>query len=141
MDIFTSFLRWALAVMAFAFAVIAVPATARAASPLNDNFASAHVGQTVAINVDMRNSSHYPEIVQADLLRGAPAGFQQVGSLTQSVAVKSRNRTTRFSFAYLVTEADRSLGKVSFKAVATIIDHRDALPGDNELTSPPVRVA
>jgi hypothetical protein len=32
------------------------------------------------------------------------------------------------------------LGKVSFKAVATIIDHRDALPGDNEMISPPVKI-
>jgi hypothetical protein len=39
-----------------------------------------------------------------------------------------------------VTQADGSLGKVTFKAVATIIDHRGALPGDNELSSTPVRI-
>jgi PKD repeat protein len=100
---------------------------------------SAHVGQTIAVNVDVRNT-HYPETVRVDLFRGVPGGFQQIGSLTQSVAVRSGNRATRFPFAYLVIEADRSVGKVSFKAVATIVDHRDVLPGDNELTSPPVRV-
>jgi hypothetical protein len=100
---------------------------------------SAHMGQTIAVNVEVRNT-RYPETVQVDLFKGVPGGFQQVGSLTQSVAVRSGNRTTRFPFTYLVTAADRSVGKVSFKAVATIVDHRDALPGDNELTSPPVRV-
>ena len=46
----------------------------------------------------------------------------------------------RFPFSYLVTQADRTVGKVSFKAVATILDHRDALPADNELISPPVKI-
>jgi PKD domain len=100
---------------------------------------SAHVGQTIKINVSVRNTRQ-PETVQVDLFKTVPGGFQQVGSLTQSVPVKSGNRTTLFAFTNTITEADRSVGKVSFKAVATIIDHRDALPADNELTSPPVRV-
>jgi PKD domain len=100
---------------------------------------SAHVGQAIAVNVEVRNT-RYPETVQVELFKGVAGGVQQIGSLTQSVAVRSGNRTTRFPFTYLVTQADRSVGKVSFKAVATIIDHREALPGDNELTSPPVRV-
>jgi hypothetical protein len=56
------------------------------------------------------------------------------------VAMRSGDRTTRLFAFYLVTEADQNVGKVTFKAVATIVDHRDALPGDNELTSPPVKV-
>jgi uncharacterized protein YfaS (alpha-2-macroglobulin family) len=100
---------------------------------------SAHVGQTIAINVSVRNTRQ-PETVQVDLFKTIPGGFQQVGSLTQSVPVRPGNRTTLFAFTNTITEADRSVGKVSFKAVATIIDHRDALPADNELISPPVRV-
>jgi PKD domain len=100
---------------------------------------SAHVGQTIAVNVDARNT-RYPETVQVDLFKAVPGGFQQVGSITQSVPVRSGNRTTRFPFTYLITEADRSIGKVSLRAVATIIDHRDALPADNELISPPVKI-
>jgi hypothetical protein len=101
---------------------------------------SAHVGQTIAINVHLRNT-RYPETVRVDLLKSDPGGFQQVGSLTQSVPVRPPGgNTTRFAFTYTVTEADRAVGKVSFKAVATISGARDALPGDNELVSPPVRI-
>jgi hypothetical protein len=100
---------------------------------------SAHVGQTIPVNVEVRNT-RYPETVQVDLSSGVPGGFQQVGSLTQSVPVRSANRTTRFPFTYRVTAADRSVGKVAFNAVATIVDHRDALPADNELISASVKV-
>jgi hypothetical protein len=100
---------------------------------------SAHVGQTIKINASVRNTRQ-PETVQVDLFKTVPGGFQQVGSLTQSVPVKSGNRTTLFAFTNTITEADQSVGKVSFKAVASIVDHRDALPADNELTSPPVKV-
>jgi hypothetical protein len=99
----------------------------------------AHVGQTIAVNVDVRNT-RYPETVQVDLVKGVAGGFQQVDSLTQSVPVRRGGRTTRFAFSYTITQTDRTVGKVSLRAVATIIDHRDALPGDNELISPPVKV-
>ncbi len=101
---------------------------------------SAHVGQTVAVNVYVRNT-RYPETVQVDLFKSVPGGFQQVGSLTQSVPVRPPGgNSTRFAFTYTITQADRTVGKVSFKAVATLLDHRDALPADNELTSPPVKI-
>jgi PKD repeat protein len=100
---------------------------------------SAHVGQTIGITAHLRNT-RYPETVEVALFKSVPAGFQQIDSLTQSVPVRSGNRTTPFAFTYTVTETDRSIGKVSFKAVATIIDHRDALPGDNELISPRVKI-
>jgi hypothetical protein len=100
---------------------------------------SAHVGQTITITAHVRNT-RYPETVQVDLFKSVPGGFEQVGSLTQSVPVRPGNRTTQFTIAYTITQADGTVGKVSFKAVATIIDHRDALPADNELISPPVKV-
>jgi hypothetical protein len=100
---------------------------------------SAQAGHTISVNVSVRNT-RYPEIVQVDLFKTVPAGFEQAGSLTRSVMVNPGNSTTQFQFAYVVSDADRSLGKVTFKAVATIIDHRDTLPGDNEMISSAVRV-
>jgi PKD repeat protein len=101
---------------------------------------TAHVGQTVSVNVYVRNN-RYPETVRVDLLKSAPGGFQQVGSLTQLVQVRPPGgNSTRFAFTYTITQADGTVGKVSFKAVATLLDHRDALSGDNELTSPPVKI-
>lgn len=100
---------------------------------------AAHVGQTIAISVNIRDT-RYPETVQVDLFKSVPGGFQQVGSLVQSVPVRPGNRTTLFRFTHTITRADLNVGKVSFKAVATILGHRDALPADNELISPPVKV-
>jgi len=101
---------------------------------------SAHVGQTISVNVDVANK-RYPERVQVDLLKSVPGGFQQVGSLTLSVPVRPPGGTsTRFAFSYTVAQADGTTGKVTFKAVATLIDHRDALPADNELSSTPVKI-
>jgi hypothetical protein len=101
---------------------------------------SAHVGQTIAVNVTVANK-RYPETVQVDLYKSAPGGFQQVGSLTQPVPVRPPGGTsTRFAFSYTISQADKTVGKVSFKAVASIIDHRDALPADNELISAPLKI-
>ncbi|HZB47561.1 MAG TPA: PKD domain-containing protein [Mycobacteriales bacterium] len=101
---------------------------------------SAHVGQTIAVNVHLRNT-RYAETVRVDLYKSAPGGFQQVGALTQFVPVRPPGgNTTRFAFTYTVSPADGTIRKVSFRAVATIVDHPDALPGDNELISPPVRI-
>jgi hypothetical protein len=100
---------------------------------------SAHVGQTIAINVYVRNT-RYPERVRVDLFKSVPGGFEQVGFLTQSVPVRRGDRTTRFAFTNTITQADRTMEKVSFEAVATLLDHRDAFPGDNDLISPPVKI-
>jgi len=100
---------------------------------------AAHVGQTIAISVNIRDT-RYPETVQVDLFKSAPGGFQQVDSLVQSVPVLAGNRTTLFRFRQTTTQADLSVGKVSFKAVATIVYHRDALPADNELISAPIKI-
>jgi len=100
---------------------------------------SGHVGQTIAINVYVQNI-HYLETVQATLSKSVPQGFSQVGSLTQSVPVKPAGQTTRFAFTYTVTSEDKAMGKITFRADALILDHRDALPADNQLSSTPVRI-
>jgi len=106
---------------------IAVPNTAR-------------VGQTIAVNVYLRNT-HYPETVRVDLSRSSPDGFQQVGWLTYQVPVRPPGaNTTRFAFSYTISQADQNAGRVSFRALATLLDHRDARPDDNELTSPAVKI-
>ncbi len=100
---------------------------------------SASSGQTRQITVGV-NSKRYPETVRVDIYKSVPGGFQQFGSLTQSVPVRSGNRTTNFSFNYTFTSADATVGKVTFEAVATIIGYRDALPADNTLIAPPTKV-
>jgi PKD repeat protein len=100
---------------------------------------SAHVGQTIAVNVYVQNK-HYPETVQVDLYKSIPGGFNRVGSLIQSVLVKPGGQSTRFAFTYTVTSDDKTMGKITFRVDATIIDHRDALPADNALLSTPVMI-
>jgi hypothetical protein len=56
------------------------------------------------------------------------------------VPPRPSNQTTQFALAYTITQADKTAGQVSFKAVATIIGHREALPADNDLISPPVKI-
>jgi hypothetical protein len=46
--------------------------------------------------------------------------------------VRPASRTTQITFSYTFTSADASVGKVTFKAVAFLLDARDALPTDNE---------
>lgn len=101
---------------------------------------SAHVGQTIAINVYLQNT-HYPETVEVDLSKSIPGGYAQVGSLTESVPVKTAGQTTRFAFTYTVTSDDKATGKITFRADASIIGYRDAVPADNELQSTPVSVS
>jgi hypothetical protein len=109
-------------------------AIARFLSPM-----SASVGQTRTITVGITNH-RYPEDVEVQLFRSIPGGFQQVDTLTKHVSVLSGNRTTTFAFSYTFTSDDASLGKITFKAVATIVNVRDALPADNEAIAPPTRV-
>jgi hypothetical protein len=90
--------------------------------------------------VDVANK-RYPETVQVDLYKSVPGGFQQVGSLTQSVPVRPPGgNSTRFAFSYTIGQSDKTVGKVTFRASATIFGHRDALPADNELSSTPVKI-
>jgi hypothetical protein len=101
---------------------------------------SASVGQTRPITVGLANH-RYPETVRVDLMKSVAGGsFVNVGSLTLSVPVRSGNRTTDFKLSYTFASADAVAGKLSFQAVATIIDARDALPADNVVTSLPTKV-
>ena len=100
---------------------------------------AASAGQTRQITVGL-NSKRYPETVEVQFFRSVPGGYQQVGSLTQSVPVRASNRTTDFSFSYTFTAADAQLGKVTFKVVANLLGARDALPADNESVAPPTKI-
>ncbi|MGH9891228.1 MAG: PKD domain-containing protein [bacterium] len=101
---------------------------------------SASAGQTRGIVVGIKNK-RYRETVEVQLFKSVPGGFQLFGSLTQSVPVRSGNRTTDFTFSYTFTAADASIGKVTFKAVAVLVGTRDALPADNDAIAPPTKVA
>ncbi|MEU5567800.1 PKD domain-containing protein [Micromonospora musae] len=100
---------------------------------------TARVGQTVGITVNVQNH-RYDENVQVRLYRSSPNGYAYVGDVTKPVPVKAVGRTTAFPFTYTVTADDRTAGKVTFQAVAQLVQNRDALPADNELLSTPVRV-
>jgi PKD repeat protein len=102
---------------------------------------SASAGQTRAISVELRNT-RYTETVQVQLLKSMPGpygGFQLVGTLTHEVPA-SRNRTTPFDFNYTFTSDDAAIGKVTFEAVAMIVNARDALSADNTAISLPTKV-
>jgi PKD domain len=101
---------------------------------------SARVGQTKSIAVGLQNA-RYGETVRVDLYRSSPAGFVQFASSTQSVPVKAGNRTTDFAFSYTFTSDDATVGKLNFKAVATIVNARDALPTNNEAISLQTKVS
>ncbi|MET8834668.1 PKD domain-containing protein [Micromonospora sp. NPDC004540] len=102
--------------------------------------ATAKAGQSITINVNVQNT-RYEEDVLVNLEKSSPSGYLSVGSLTQRVAVKATGQTTRFSFDYTVTAEDQATGKITFRAQANIVGHRDALPADNELLSTPVKVS
>jgi len=102
---------------------------------------SGNLGQTRQVIVTVSNT-RYPEQVRVDLLRGVPgqfSNFVQVGYLEQFVQVRSGNRGTDFQFSYTITPDDIKNGKVTLKAVATIVNGRDALSADNEAISEPIR--
>jgi hypothetical protein len=98
---------------------------------------SASPGQTRSITVSVV-ANGYDESVTVQLYRSVPGGFAPVGSLTQSV--QARKRSTPFAFSYTFTADDAALGKVTFKALASIGGARDALPADNEIVSLPTKV-
>jgi hypothetical protein len=102
---------------------------------------SASAGQTRAISVDLRNT-RYTETVQVQLLKSVPGpfgGFQLVGTLTHEVPA-SRNRTIPFDFNYTFTSDDAVIGKVTFEAIAMIVNARDALSADNTAIALPTRI-
>jgi PKD domain-containing protein len=104
---------------------------------------SASAGQTRQVVVGVRNN-RYPENVTVMLEVSQPGNyynFGQVGMLQQFVPVRSSNRTTDFAFNYTFTASDAAIGKVVFRATATLTSARDALNADNVAVSLPTKVA
>jgi hypothetical protein len=101
---------------------------------------AAKAGQTRTIVVRVSNK-RYPEHVQVELYKSVSGGFDHVGSLTQSVPVRPGGRTTDLKFSYTFTPDDAAIGKVTFRAMANIVNARDALPADNEAISAPTKVS
>lgn len=108
---------------------------------------SAKAGQTRQLSVGLVNN-RVEEYVRVELYKSVPAGggyweqgsFVLVGQLTQFVPVRSANRTTEFGFNYTFTPEDAAIGKVTFKAIAYMVEGRDVLPGDNEAIADPTKV-
>jgi len=100
---------------------------------------AASAGQTRQVVVSV-NSRRYVEQVSVELYKSVPGGYQWVGTLSQEVPVRPSNRTTDFNFSYTFTPSDAVLGKVTFRAIATIQNGRDALPADNEAIASPTKV-
>ena len=102
---------------------------------------SANSGQTKAITVSLRNT-RYPETVTVDLYKSTSGGDVWIGSLTLQVPLLSGNKTKQFTFNYTFTPQDAQIGKVTFRAVATIDGARDVFPQDNiGISSPPTKVS
>jgi hypothetical protein len=100
---------------------------------------AASAGQTRQVVVGV-NSRRYVEQVSVDLYKSVPGGYEWVGRLSQQVPVRPSNRTTEFNFSYTFTPDDALLGKITFRAVATIQNGRDVLPADNEAIASPTKV-
>ncbi len=91
---------------------------------------TARVNQTKTINVNIQNK-RYSDYVEVRLYKGLPGGGeQQIGVLTIYVPAKARQATT-FKFSYTFTAEDATVGKVTFRAIANLVNGRDALPSDN----------
>jgi PKD repeat protein len=91
---------------------------------------TARVNQTKTISVDIQNK-RYSDYVQVTLYKGIPGGGDvQIGTLTIYVPARA-SRPTTFKFSYTFTADDAKIGKVTFKAIASIVNGRDVLPADN----------
>lgn len=102
---------------------------------------TARVDQTRTITVGLVNRRD-AESVTVTLYRSRPGGsWDVVGQSTQLISPRTGNRTTTYLFSYTFTPDDASIGKVTFRATATINGARDALPADNEAITPPTAVS
>ncbi len=99
--------------------------------------ATGMTGKTSRIAVDIQ-SNRFPETVQVQLFKSVPGGSVLVATSTQTLPV--RDRVTTVLFSYTFTPADAFIGKVTFRAVATILGGRDALPADNVAIGDPTKV-
>jgi hypothetical protein len=99
---------------------------------------SAHPGQTRPLTVGLTNK-RYTETVRVELFRSVSGGdFVSLGVLTHDAPV---GKSTAFTFNYTFTSDDAAVGKVTFKAVATIVGARDAQPADNTVIALPTKVS
>jgi len=103
------------------------------------NAASSAQTRGITVGISSKRSN---EVVTVALYKSIPGvgGYQLIGALQQSVPPRSSNRTTNFNFSYTFTADDAGIGKVTFRAVATILGARDALPADNEAIADPTKV-
>lgn len=91
---------------------------------------TARLNQTKVINVDISNK-RYSDNVRVELYKGLPGGNEQlIGSYTIYVPARA-SRPTTFKFSYTFTPDDATIGKVTFRAVAILVNGRDSLPADN----------
>ncbi len=98
---------------------------------------SARQGQTRQIIVYVRNS-RYLEKVQVELYKN---DFVRFGTLIQDIPPRSANRTTAFTFNYTFTSEDALIGKVTFRALAFILnDGGDDWTVYNDVIALPTRV-
>lgn len=103
--------------------------------------AKAQVGKTAAITVGIGNT-RYAEQVQVELYKSTPGGYQLIDTQSKSVPVMKARRTVDFAFNYTFTGDDLAVGKVAFRAVATIQGGgRDAQAADNTATSTATQVS
>jgi hypothetical protein len=101
--------------------------------------AKGKVGKQASITVGVGNT-RYPEAVQVDLYKITPQGDVLVGTSIQTVRVMKLKTAVDYSFNYIFTNEDALIGKLPFRAVATIQGARDAVNGDNTATTPPTLV-
>jgi PKD repeat protein len=101
---------------------------------------SASAGQSRELSVALKNTRYAESVTIVFYRSRVGGGWDQVGSQTQTVPARSGNKTTTFSALYLFTADDKAVGKVTFKAVATLNGARDALPADNEVVALPTKV-
>ncbi len=95
-------------------------------------------GRTAATSQVVRVSTHDVAITKLAVPASANSqgGFDQIGTLTQSISVQTGKSTVTFAFSCTFTVADKAIGKVTFEAIATVLDARDALPADNTAIAP-----
>ncbi|MDX6484067.1 MAG: hypothetical protein QOE95_1838, partial [Gaiellaceae bacterium] len=101
--------------------------------------AKGKVGKQASITVGVGNT-RYPETVQVDLYKITPQGDVLVGTSIQTVRVMKLKTAVNYSFNYIFTNEDALIGKLPFRAVATIQGARDAVNSDNTATTPPTLV-
>jgi PKD domain len=99
---------------------------------------TAQAGRSKTITVEVK-AARYDENVSVQLWRSVPGGFEPVGSSMQ--LVPARRQATPFVFSYTFRPEDQAIGKVTFKATASIVGARDALPADNEVVALPTKVS